>query len=120
MHDPKIVEAMARAIEPLAFNAVLRVQNKDWFPGTIPLSEEQAAAALAALCTLRPDVAAVLRGEAVAVPREATDAMASRVNGTCVTVTIDGTWAVTRQEAKRIHAALVAASPYTQETNDDR
>ena len=70
---------------------------------------------LTALCAARPDVAAVLKGEAVAVPREATDAMASRVNGTCVTVTIDGTWAVTRQEAKRIHAALVAASPYARE-----
>ena len=60
MHAPKAIEAMARAI------------RRDGL-GT---SSSAATAALTALCTLHPSVAAILRGEAVAVPRE--DAVAVR------------------------------------------
>lgn len=118
MHDPKLIEVMARAIEPLAFSAVLRVQNKDWFPGTIPLSEEQAAAALTALCAARLDVAAVLRGEAVAVPREATESMALAALNRSPEPhqPASPVW----QLYADIYRAMTAASPYAQETPDAR
>lgn len=54
MHDPKIIEAMARAI---GSRLVLRGSVND-----------AATDALRDLCAARPDVAAVLDGEAVAVP----------------------------------------------------
>lgn len=61
MHDPKIVEAMARAMHDRAgWNNWERTEH-EW--------RERATAALTALCTLHPGVAALLSGEAVAVPR---------------------------------------------------
>lgn len=57
MHDPKLIEAMADLAAP----------HHPFMRGT---TEAFMANALTALCTLHPGVAAILRGEAVAVPRE--------------------------------------------------
>lgn len=77
-------------------------------------STRAAHIALTALCTSRPDLAAVLRGEAVAVPREATDAMALAA--------LDRS-PEPRQPASPvwqlyadIYRAMTAASPYEKET----
>ncbi len=60
MHDPKIIEAMARAIE---------AASGSWFEAAPDAVDDCAERALTALCTLHPGVAALLSGEAVAVPR---------------------------------------------------
>jgi hypothetical protein len=72
-HDPKLIEAMARA---MCQHALGPKQCPCWgkaFKCADAHPGEQATAALTALCQARPDVEAVLKGEAVAVPREATE-----------------------------------------------
>ena len=121
MHDPKLIEETARAI------------RRDGL-GT---SSSAATAALTALCTLRPDVAAVLRGEAVAVPREATPEMRranwlgqySLANAVqAVPASIETVIALTerrmndagqRENDHSAYRAMLEASPYAQETPND-
>lgn len=95
-----LIEAMARAIQKRAETLDPGVTWEEWEP--------EAAAALAALRAARPDVAAVLDGEAIAVPREAT-------------------WEMVRAAGYRpqpdpeplmypaIYRAMLAASPYAQQ-----
>lgn len=74
-HDPALIEAMARAYCQAALGnrrcpcAGRPFNCANEHPG------DQARIGLDALCQAHPGVAAVLRGEAVAVPKEATGAM---------------------------------------------
>lgn len=93
MHDPALIEAMARACCCPANPACkCSSMSLSWI--------SEATAALTALCTARPDVAAVLRGVAVAVPR----AEIADIKGNV-----------------RAIRRMLAASPYaTKETDDAR
>ena len=120
MHDPKLIEAMARAICcPGNLSCNCSSMSLAWRP--------EATAALTALCTLRPDVSAVLRGEAVVVPREATTEML--LAPLHVGLPWDqrdplGALPGHRVMESRvdlrptIYRAMLAASPYAQETTD--
>ena len=108
MHD-KEIKAMARAL--CCCQGMCCVADKNPAACKCHMYQHDAIAALSALLAARPDAAAVLSGEAVAVPREATDEM------------LDAHWAQTgesREMRHRTHAlmrrhyrAMLAASPYT-------
>ena len=65
MHDPKIIEAMAWAMEKCPPSDNLPPEHPDFKIWGIWKNEAEAA--LSALCAARPDVAALLRGEAVII-----------------------------------------------------
>lgn len=121
MHDPKLIEAMARAFcdewgyvwegDPDDGQTApdLPADAYDDRP-TKGLYRKAATTALTTLCAARPDVAALLRGEAVAVPREATEAMETA--GFTRVFQPGETW---RKCARDTYRAMLAASPYAQE-----
>lgn len=104
-HDPALVEAMARGIDGY--------RN----PYTKPNGERHmlyaydATAALTALCAARPDVAAVLKGEAVALPKAPTDAQWNHI-----AAVLDAHPAsLLMERQRRWWPDLVSASPYARE-----
>lgn len=105
MHDTEIIEAMARA-----------AWDSQWpdFPWDADEYEGSAdcrkatEAALTALCAARPDVAALLRGEAVAVPKKGTPEINRAIHG-----------AIALHLEPWPYAVEVAASPWAQEETRD-
>lgn len=69
-----------------------------------------------ALCAARPDVAALLAGEAVAVPREATPEMLNAAREWAITKYGRG---IGQDAAIGCYRAMLAASPYAQEPRHD-
>lgn len=114
-HDtPEAIEAMARAMcicEGECFET-----RHGMMHGPCEAQPVDATAALTALCSLRPDVAAVLRGEAVALPKTPTDAQWDHISAS-----LDAHPAsLLMERQRRWWPDLVAASPYAQETPDAR
>ena len=78
-HDPKLVEALRWHLA--CYFSQNRMPHMSGDPQARLLPHQKrdlhdaVDAALTALCAARPDVAAVLKGEAVAVPREDKDAL---------------------------------------------
>ena len=120
--DAALIEAMARA---MCQQALGPKQCPCWgkaFKCADAHPSEQATAALTALCAARPDVAALLAGEAVAVPREATPEMcASFVTGQYDPIDREacaqaGIFPKAEHEwAFMGYRAMLAASPYAKE-----
>ena len=113
MHDPTTIEAMARAMCLSVWGDELH------WTGCRP----QATAALSALCTLHPGVCAILSGEAVAVPARGGITAAMEQAGGDV-LNYAAVSAMMHEElhpddaVRRIYRAMLAASPYAQETNN--
>lgn len=118
MFDPKLIELISRAL------ASDDSKNKFTQDGT-PLidlvwkvSVPDAIKALAALCEARPDVAAVLMGDAVVMPPEASEQM------------LDAHWEQTGESVamqprtqaymRRYYRAMVDVSPYVAESDQPR
>ena len=102
MHDPKLIEAMARAI---GARLALRGSVND-----------AATDALRDLCAAHPGVAAVLRGEAVALPKTPTDAQWDHI-----AASLDAHPAsLLMERQRRWWPDFIAASPYAQNTPDAR
>lgn len=109
MHDPKLIEAMARATCCPDGCEVIGCRGRLYVP--------EATAALTALCTLHPSVAAIISGEAVAVPREHAEPMRHALRESFETTPLDEAW---QFRVQRWWAAMLVASPYAQETPDAR
>lgn len=106
-----LVERVARALCEYALNGK-RCPCKD--KPFRCADETPGSYARAALSALPAAVQAVARGEAVAVPREPTIHMLLAA-GRVAIATPDGTWMVSRDEARRVWTYMLAASPHTQE-----
>ena len=123
MHDPKLIETMRWHLA--CYFSQNRMPHMSGDPQARLLPHQKrdlhdaVDAALTALCTARPDVAAVLRGEAVVVPREATRIMLNRG----MEAYIKWSEAIESQcldekEVAGIYRDMLAASPLAQEPND--
>ena len=101
-----LIEAMARAMR-------VDADGRDDWQADDDLRKAWLASgivALGALCASRPDIAAILRGEAVAVPREATKEMLI-----AAAVVDNNAYAGGAQHGaddESIYYAMLAASPY--------
>lgn len=102
MHDPKVIEVMEVMVGLVAgeASATMRATTQAFME-----------AALAALCRARPDVAAVLKGEAVVMPREATEELVATLEDP-LRAEPDEAW---QDYQRRKWAELIAASPYARE-----
>lgn len=108
--DAALIEAMASAVATPAFDPLLKSEtNMPHLVQARRFAMKYAEAALTALCAARPDVAALLAGEAVAVPKEPTEALIQAWNANVV-VNIDDR--VTSYSEARGYRAMLAASPY--------
>lgn len=114
-HDSKLIEAMARAMA--CHFSMNRMPHMSGDPLNRLGSQERRRlddatdAALTALCAARPDVAAVLAGEAVALPKAPTDAQWDHI-----AAVLDAHPAsLLMERQRRWWPDLVAASPYARE-----
>lgn len=126
MHDPKLIEAMARAV----YEARNGYGCKAWarLPELYHAPyKHDATAALTALCALHPGVRALIAGEAVAVPRLLLDGLVSEaesaINEACCVRDFKPHPALAHRynrdmEDVREARRLLAASPYAQEASD--
>lgn len=95
-HDPDLIQIVADGLQDR------HDMDTPW--------ASYAEGALDALCAARPDVAALLRGDAVAVPRKATEEMLDATNGFPV-----GCCSISTSDAAELWGDMLAASPWAKE-----